>query len=262
VVAKFNTEILLAVTQANQAITNLLRDLPNYQRRWTQFEVYDEATYALQELLPGENKDIEVHRVSPRDASALVDERKTGVAKLAGAQVHHFGAFFDADWRRNDILWGRLDTAERIIVAVWPEGGSRKDRDELVSKAQRAIIRDALTDREYRRLLTRLLEEGVELPPEPPAGPVPDSEVEAVFLGFKNRYKPPPPPDRKSTLRLAARAARVTGSVGAGVSRDKSNGFGLRWAGRALRVVAGVLGIVIRALRIMNMFRRKKAPNG
>ena len=47
----------------------------------------------------------------------------------------HFGAFFSREGRENDYLWGRLDTAERLIVLLaTPPGRSvawfRKD-DEM-----------------------------------------------------------------------------------------------------------------------------------
>jgi Protein of unknown function (DUF3376) len=31
------------------------------------------------------------------------------------------GAFLDVQWRRNDIMWGRLDGCERLLDALFPE---------------------------------------------------------------------------------------------------------------------------------------------
>jgi patatin-related protein len=36
-------------------------------------------------------------------------------AKLAGLQLHHFGAFYKASWRANDWMWGRIDGADRLV---------------------------------------------------------------------------------------------------------------------------------------------------
>jgi hypothetical protein len=221
--------------------------LAQYRNWWSWFDVYDEATYALHELLPGENEDIQVHRISPRDATALVDERTDGIPKLAGAQVHHFGAFFAADWRRNDILWGRLDAAERIIVVAWPDQFDTGGRDALVAKAQRAIIDETLNDNEYRRLLSRLLEDGTLPKTRPTNAALRDAEVTQVFDGYRKRYAPPPPPDRVSTLELAARAARVTEGVATGLSRDQANPLTspVGWAGRVLRVIASMIELAL-----------------
>jgi hypothetical protein len=38
--------------------------------------------------------------------------------KLAGISFSNFSAFFHKNWRENDILWGRLDGAERLVSIV------------------------------------------------------------------------------------------------------------------------------------------------
>ena len=38
--------------------------------------------------------------------------------RIAGKQLHHLGAFFDRDWRENDLRWGRLDSVPGLIDAV------------------------------------------------------------------------------------------------------------------------------------------------
>jgi predicted acylesterase/phospholipase RssA len=42
------------------------------------------------------------------------NQRLTSETKLAGAGVFNFGGFLDADWRRNDWWWGRMDAASGI----------------------------------------------------------------------------------------------------------------------------------------------------
>ena len=137
---------------------------------WHRFAAYDEAMLPLHDFLPGENDDIEVLRVSPRDTWRLVDDAARG-PKLAGTRVHHFGGFFSADWRRNDILWGRLDAAERLIAALWPATGASSGREELIADAHAAIIREVLHDDHYRALLGRLLPNGLPARPDAGAGP-------------------------------------------------------------------------------------------
>ena len=75
-------------------------------------------------------------RVSPRDATSVCDERH-GQVKLAGTAIHHFGGFFRPDWRRNDIMWGRLDAAERLIGMLVDDAADADDRQgRLRSRAR------------------------------------------------------------------------------------------------------------------------------
>ena len=84
---------LLGLAQVQARISAAIDGDDDLQQRLERFVDYDEATLALRELIPGENDDIEVIRVSPRDTTSLVDEAATG-PKLAGSNVHHFGGFF------------------------------------------------------------------------------------------------------------------------------------------------------------------------
>jgi hypothetical protein len=59
---------------------------------------------------------VDVFRISPGDAPSLIKE-ELDKPKLAGTKLNNFGAFFEQKFRTNDILWGRLDGAERIITA-------------------------------------------------------------------------------------------------------------------------------------------------
>jgi patatin-related protein len=61
---------------------------------------------------------IPVTQFSPLTATALkppADKGETKPVKLKGIPVHHFAAFFQAKYRENDYLWGRLDGAELIL---------------------------------------------------------------------------------------------------------------------------------------------------
>jgi hypothetical protein len=251
VVARFNDFLRPEIEHVRRRVRRALQQQPYlvpHLDAWRSFLLYDEVTYALQEQLPGENEDIEVHRISPRDATALLDERREGIPKLAGANVHHFGGFFSADWRRNDILWGRLDAAERIIRVVCPSTLETSEVDQLITRAHEGIVRDVLRDKEYRRLLSRLLANGERLPTECPtdANAV-AKEVDAVLDGFRRRYSVPPPPDRRTVLKLASRAARVTDEVGTDLSRSQAKVIAspLAWIGRTLRLVAGLVDLVL-----------------
>jgi len=108
------------------------------------FDRYDMITYPLFFATSvGEETDtVDVYRISPEDAIRLIpDNEELRRNKLAGTSLGNFGAFFDERFRVNDILWGRLDCAERIITALVPTSPAFMDtKNRLIDEAHRAII--------------------------------------------------------------------------------------------------------------------------
>jgi patatin-related protein len=93
----------------------------------------------------GEETDIiDVFRVSPEDARSIIDESEPidadgkKLLKLAGTTLADFGAFLEEKFRRNDILWGRLDGAERLIAVLLQSDTTLQDK--LTQQAHRAIL--------------------------------------------------------------------------------------------------------------------------
>jgi len=87
------------------------------------FIFYDMVMYPVEYGTgAGETTEVEIFRVSPEDAPLLMDEKPGDIesSKLAGRTLMSFGAFLDEPWRRNDMLWGRLDGAERLICTLLP----------------------------------------------------------------------------------------------------------------------------------------------
>jgi len=116
------------------------------------YEYFDMISFPIQFGTPiGESDVVEVARISPEDATSLVDERKLGRKKLAGIKLASFGAFFAEEWRRNDMLWGRLDGAERLFDMLWPPSEAPEARKECLRSAHQAILAEdllpGLTDR-------------------------------------------------------------------------------------------------------------------
>ena len=118
------------------------------------FDDYDQIRFPIfYEADVGEADVIEVIRISPEDATSLIDERyelkraadpRNARQKLAGVALHHFGAFLDRTWRQNDIMWGRLDGAERLIEGVLPGQANEKVREALIKEAHLAILKEEL----------------------------------------------------------------------------------------------------------------------
>src|SRR5262249_7178766 len=109
--------------------------IDHYRRN---FVLYDLVTYPVQYGTgAGETSVVNIFRVSPEDAGTLMKESadKSEGAKLAGRALMSFGAFLDESWRRNDILWGRLDGAERIISALLPNNEDEELRKQLIKEA-------------------------------------------------------------------------------------------------------------------------------
>lgn len=107
------------------------------------FDRYDMITYPLfYATNVGEERDVvDVYRISPEDATRLVCDPEQRRQKLAGTSFSNFGAFFDERFRVNDIFWGRLDCAERLITALMPSSSEYEEiKNKLIDEAHRAII--------------------------------------------------------------------------------------------------------------------------
>ena len=120
---------------------------------YNQFDWYDATLFPLLEGTDvGELDAVEVVRVSPGDADLLVREgagEPSQLKKLAGTRLASFGAFLDRTWRKSDILWGRLDGAERIIRALVPDpakGTVDPEAAKLILRAHQAIVDEHLRD--------------------------------------------------------------------------------------------------------------------
>jgi patatin-related protein len=120
------------------------------------FDLYDSISYPiLYSIEVGEEFGrVEVTRISPKDATSLIDEndKKESRRKLAGTTLRNFGAFLDRGWRQNDLLWGRLDGAERIITTLLPGPSRKEERDELIKCAQLAILTEELPESDRDKL--------------------------------------------------------------------------------------------------------------
>ena len=115
---------------------------PDSRRIFDQFEYYDQIVFPIfYEASVGEAELCEVFRISPRDATSILDENAPTEKgekrrKLAGTALFHFGAFLSREWRQNDLMWGRLDAAERIIRCMLPRS---PEANALIEEANLAI---------------------------------------------------------------------------------------------------------------------------
>lgn len=116
------------------------------------FEDYDALTFPLMyHWDAGEPETVDVIRISPEDAVSLIDERGERIRKLRGSTFFDFGGFLDAGWRKNDMMWGRLDGAERIIFALLPGPEHAERRKALIARANEIIVREELGGEDHVR---------------------------------------------------------------------------------------------------------------
>jgi patatin-related protein len=206
----------------------------------TNFEQFDTALFPLlYDTDVGTPELIGIIRVSPEDATALYDQSEPGrLEKLAGASLAHFGAFLDRSFRTNDILWGRLDGAERIIRALL---GTDQNNAELarnlIDEAQVVIIQEFLSDRQ-QELAGLIYEVAKSLDPEPDTedakviairecvqttiASLPNQNFAEAVEGFltwekiRDYLKQGPirrEPDRRTTLESITRTVRIVGGI-------------------------------------------------
>ena len=247
-----------------------LRDfLADYYMR---FDEYDQVSFPLYyDTGTGEPSTVEVIRVSPEDACSLVDEQhdrgETGQPrkKLAGTVLANFGAFLDERWRRNDLMWGRLDGCERLLEVMFPAPQDKQIKEILLEEAQRTIVREEMQPDGYAKLLDDFAK-ALRARPDATLGKVFDefwSKLPLAAVGLRRvqmaqalkavlgdasmvdylrkYYEVDRDLDTKSTLDTAARALTITGRVLEDIEkRNQSQWSRMVWltrSGRALQVL-------------------------
>ena len=221
------------------------------QKYFRDYDDYDMIIFpVLYETEVGEPALVDVFRVSPEDAKALIDERATKCRKLAGTALGHFGAFLEKRWRENDIMWGRLDGAERIIASVLP--GEHPQRNSLIGEAQAAIVYETIKDlgvEERHNLLSEALMRTGSGQPEPnllvqvgagqgagfidnlknnaPANLQQELNAKIDNGSLRDHYLNVFPvnskPDAKSTLETVTRATTIVGKMFEDLANDYSS---------------------------------------
>lgn len=134
------------------------------------FQWHDSHTLPfLQGTSAREYSEIEVFRVSPIDGTlAYGTDKDTQSEKLVGTRAGAFGGFMEKEWRENDMMWGRLDGAERIVYALLPDPRDETLRKKYIGELQDSILSEEFSmtvkekrDRVFRCLARELDECGV-----------------------------------------------------------------------------------------------------
>ncbi len=125
------------------------------------FDWHDSHTLPfLQGTSAREYSEIEVFRVSPIDGTLAYGTDKAAQRdKLVGTRAAAFGGFMEREWRENDMMWGRLDGAERIVYALLPDPRDETLRKRYVEELQDSILSEefSMTVKEKRDRVFRCL---------------------------------------------------------------------------------------------------------
>ncbi len=159
-----------------------------------------------------------------------------------------FGAFLDESWRRNDMLWGRLDGAERIISALLPEKSDRELRKNLINEAHLGIFKQeieegngdavcrllshALAHTQLQRPCEKNLKELVQQVLAENAGRL--NDVQKTALSTPQTLDRQLQPQR--ALEYISRSTNITGDMFTGLSNKYQFEPGKRVSGWAARV--------------------------
>jgi patatin-related protein len=243
------------------------------------FDDYDQISFPIfyETEVGGEADVIDVIRISPEDATSLIDERKElrnspdplkARKKLAGVALHHFGAFLDRGWRQNDIMWGRLDGAERLITALLPGEENLSARKQLIKDANLAILREELKP-ESVKVLQSLIAESlisagtgtpISLAIERTIGALKDSATKAQLekiitlsiedgrlLDFMSTgYEVNRQLDSKLMLKSVSRATQIIGNMFEQMAHDNGlEGKRLRWIAQLGKLFWGLVEVAV-----------------
>lgn len=246
------------------------------------FDFYDQISFpVLFNTDVGEADTVEVIRVSPEDATTLIDERGGGTSrrKLAGTAFHHFGAFLDRVWRENDIMWGRLDGAERLVASLLPGGENERVRAALINEAHAAILAEEMPQKsrdEFAREVIRSLQDaksGASPSTQAAVAKITDrwkksDDFEASLLSvmrgaldkegllayMKSDYEVDRQLDPKAMLRVVARSTQLIGKLFEDVANQNNlDGQNLRWIARLGQVFWGLVEVAV-PHKLLNLF--------
>lgn len=124
------------------------------------FSFWDVTTFSImgsKEL--GEFNEIKVNRISPKDTSVLRDEDDD--MPLQGIAMAGFGAFFSRKDRENDYLWGRFNSAERLIDLLYNQAeiSGLAHKLDVVALKKRAFTAILDVEEEFLHEIPALLAE-------------------------------------------------------------------------------------------------------
>ena len=232
-----NREDMKAVLSLAEAAASLPAELRDVRKVYDTFHWHDALSLPFLEGSDAtEHAEVGVYRVSPADSGlvpAYLDESGPSRAgKLLGTKVGAFGGFLKREWREHDMMWGRLDGAERIVTALLPDPLDQARRQEYIDRVHDAILAEEFSladprgrDRILEWLACRLqskkttdasakdlIERGQELLRLFPTlqQVIDRGEFRTFLLRY---YNPPPSPEPDRIASWSARSLKILGRM-------------------------------------------------
>ncbi len=111
---------------------------------FARFRYWDMFLLPVETLVGPARDPVRFVRISPAGATYI---RKPVADKVAGDALGHFGGFLKREWRRSDILWGRLDAAETIVRLLFEQNALQTDvLAPSIELVQQEIVREEIPD--------------------------------------------------------------------------------------------------------------------
>jgi patatin-related protein len=240
-------------------------------QHFERFDDYDQISFPIYfDTDVGESDIVEVIRISPEDAPNLINERSDsrGRKKLAGTKLGNFSAFLDAAWRVNDIMWGRLDGAERLIKSMLPDDKDKAVRDALTREAHQTILTEELAPAAQADLATLLgqalvqRKAGVSVSDaiDKILKPVDDQVVkqrltsvmttclqgDELYAFMRDHYEVNRQFEPEPTLKVLGRATRVIGDILDDISKKHNiESKFTRWISRVGQIFLGLVQVAV-----------------
>lgn len=219
------------------------------QHFYDNFDGYDQIVFPITYETPiGEAANIDVARISPLDAVSLVDEKQENRRKVAGGVFFAFGAFFNKKWRKNDIIWGRLDAVERFVSIILndnliPETKSRQTDDlrnvlkeirlALVEELQEEILQTGFEEEDGKSYMQKDYEKYRENKPD-------DKEFSKLTDYVREKYEIDKKLAEEKVFETTSRATSVLQNV------LREDDFGK--LAEAKNIALGGIGLTVRTL--------------
>ncbi len=226
-------------------------------RLYLYFDLFDAVQFPMMfgtDVVAAET--VEILRIAPEDATRLIPDLQQRRQKLKGLAVAHFGAFLDRDWRVSDLLWGRLDAAERLITALLPWQNSEQIRHELIDQAHSGIFADFGIQRKLKDMATRqVVAQGPEnkldeatvqrlvdtvIPGTPPTSVESHRELMEVWQDVL-----PTAMNRRSEMETLARGSTIIGQMLQTIADKRNLAVKASWITNAGRAFWGVVEISV-----------------
>jgi len=267
------TEIPVELKDKGTDLTLLNAVRTFLEHYYENFDDYDQISFPIYyQTLIGEAVKVDVMRISPQDAKLL--NGRLDRKKVAGEKLFHFGAFLDRVWRKNDIMWGRLDGAERLITALLPDKKYDKLREFFTRQAHEIILKNEFLEANTGELRGVLAESLIKVSAGLPlrdvigkvtektndeavknqlnavlgslfASSIAEGKTESEIYDFvKNYYQYEEKLEPKDLLRVISRSTKVTGDIFEGIADQKAQaGSQMRWIARLGQVFWGLVEV-------------------